>query len=101
MAAISLICPACNKDNETSPEEMSCRRCGADLEPILRVSAAAEATRLLGAAALRRNDLAEALAYASQSWDLKPNAATAKLAALACAACRDLDGVMYWRQRTR
>lgn len=94
-----ITCPACGKNNEIEDDNLACRRCGADLEPLLSLDAAAAGLRLLGARALREQQPEEALALAVQSWELSPSRAAAQVALLASVGCRDWEGLMGWRQR--
>ncbi|WP_009958764.1 hypothetical protein [Verrucomicrobium spinosum] len=99
MPACSITCPACGKSNEIEDDNLACRRCGADLEPLLSLDAAAAGLRLLGARALRQQQPEEALALAEQAWELSPSRAAAQVAILAAVGCRDWEGLRCWRQR--
>jgi hypothetical protein len=95
----TITCPACGKNNEIEDDNLACRRCGADLEPLLNLEAAAAGLRLLGARALREQQPEEALALATQAWELCPDPGTARVGILAALGCRDWEGVARWRQR--
>jgi hypothetical protein len=95
----SITCPACGKPNEIEDDNLACRRCGTDLEPLLSLDAAAKGLRLLSARALRQQQPEEALALATQAWELRPDLAIARVGALAAVGCADWEGLMCWRQR--
>ncbi|WP_156345609.1 hypothetical protein [Verrucomicrobium spinosum] len=66
MPACSITCPACGKSNEIEDDNLACRRCGADLEPLLSLDAAAAGLRLLGARASANSSLKRLLRWRSR-----------------------------------
>jgi hypothetical protein len=91
-----IVCPACNKANQTGD---ACQRCGCDLTQLHEIAAAA-VTRL-GAArtALAGRDWSTAVMEAERSWRLLHTGESAQLAFLAAAARGDGTLALRWRER--
>lgn len=93
---MSLICPACNKANQT---DAACQRCGCDLTPLHAIVRSAASCLDSAAAAFTERDWPEALAFAAQSWELRHSSESAQTAFLAAAAAGQTSDALMWRTR--
>jgi hypothetical protein len=93
---VDITCPACRKHN---PNANSCRRCGADLLPLVHIHQAARQALEEGRQSLKHRRGSDALRAAKQSWRLKHSAEAASLAFLACLHQQQFDAATQWYQR--
>ena len=93
---MAIICPACNKANQT---EAACSRCGCDLRALHAVLEGAQATLCQAKGALGEADWAGALGWAQRSWELCHTVEAARLAFIAAAASGQTQDALGWRQR--
>lgn len=91
-----IVCPACNKANQT---EAACQRCGCDLARLHEIGDAAAACLGGATAALAERDWSAAHAAAGRSWRLRHTAESARIAFLAAAALGDTARALRWRDR--
>ena len=91
-----IVCPACNKANQT---EAACQRCGCDLARLHGLADAAAACLDGATAALADGDWPAALTAAGRSWRLRHTAESARVAFLAAAATGETARALRWRER--
>ena len=91
-----IICPACNKGNQSGP---ACQRCGCDLAPLHEIGQAAAAFLEGATDALADGDWPAALTAAGRSWRLRHTTESARIAFLAAAAVGDTARALRWRDR--
>lgn len=91
-----IVCPACNKANQTAP---TCQRCGCELSPLHEIAAAAASRLSAARSALAMSNWPAALHAAAHSWRLRHTAESARVAFLAIAAAGDTMQAMRWRRR--
>jgi len=94
---MAIVCPACNKANQT---EDVCQRCACELLRLHEIVAAAGSRLSMAAAALTARDWSAALAHAERSWSLCRSRESARTAFLAAAAAGDTARALCWRERT-
>jgi hypothetical protein len=93
---VNITCPACRKHN---PDASCCKRCGADLLPLVQILQAAKQALEEGRQYLKNRRGNDALCAAKQSYRLKHSAEAAGLAFLACLHQRQFDAATQWYQR--
>jgi hypothetical protein len=93
---MEIVCPSCNKANETDP----CVRCGCELGALFRIRGAAAAQLATGAQRLRDGSPREAAEAALQAWELHHTPAAARLGFLAALAGDDFAAAAAWLRRT-
>ncbi len=95
---MAIVCPACNKANQT---EAACQRCGCDLSRLHEIVEAAASRLGAARAALTDGDWPGALKHAERSWRLCHTVESARVAFLAAGAARDTSSALRWHERVQ
>ena len=95
-----LNCPACRKANPVESAE-PCGRCGADLNALRAIHAAAAREQSRARQALGEQQWLAAAKHAARYWQLVHSPAAAQLAFLATLAAPDLQTSSRWLARAR
>lgn len=97
----TIACPACRKKHPLPPQSPACTRCGLDFTSLMEVRDAAARARRHALDHLRAGAYEDALASATESWNLQHHAASARIAYLTCLVQGDFDSAAEWRNSHR